>query len=328
MKTFFQITVLGAALALVIFFANIFLPQTAPSELEPIRVDQKLGVPILTAVPIPNLPALLPPPPQSNVQTISKPVVVQNPIFSPPPAHVPAPERIISDQEFYNLNSRAVIQIFCKTPQEYFSATGIIVNEAGLILTNAHVAGILAKVGEGNCEARHGNPATSFAGLTKVFSADMSSKITDTEVPQHDFAFLRLTAARESFTFSPMSLALANAGDRLFTLGYPSEFLEGIVASDNANLVFSSLVVGGLTDFDNDDTTADGYLFSGGIVLQQGSSGTPVFSGSGKVLGIIFATTKSGTTQDREGIAIATSAIDRELKRETGLGLGEFIATH
>jgi len=254
--------------------------------------------------------------------------MVPNPILPPPSVQVPVFEPIMNDQEFYSVYSRAVIQIFCATSQEYFSASGIIVNEGGLVLTNAHVAGIINKVGAEHCQARHGNPADPFAGLRVVFVADTSEKITDTEVPQHDFAFLRLEAPREAFNFSPLSLDLAEEGDRLFTLGYPSEFLEGIAASTNANLIFSSLIVGGLTDFDNDSTTADGYLFNGGIVLQQGSSGTPVFSGSGKVLGIIFATTKDDTTQDREGIAIATSAIDRELVLETGLGLIEFIATH
>lgn len=245
---------------------------------------------------------------------------------TPPPVTPPPPG--LSDQEFYDRNHDAVVQVFCATPGEYLSASGVIINERGLVLTNAHVAAIVEKVGRGNCHARHGNPAEAFADLEMIFSPDTQAKISGTEVPQHDFAFLRIVKWREPFRVANLSLQQASSGATLLTLGYPSEFLEGTTASNNANLVFSLLSVAGLADFDDDPRTADGYLFHGGIVLQQGSSGTPIFDRSGDVLGVIFATTKASTTAEREGVALMTASIDRELKKEIGVGLLEFVSTH
>ena len=201
-------------------------------------------------------------------------------------------------------------------------------NGRGLVLTNAHVADVIKKTGQENCQARHGNPAEPFAGLEIVFVADTAPKIPETEVPQRDIAFLRLVEPRAAFAVAPIRFATAEIGETLYTLGYPSEFLEGAAASANSNLVFSVLRVDNYADIDDELATAEGYVFRGGIVLQQGSSGTAVFSRSGGVLGIIFATTKGATTADREGVALTTSYIDRMMRLEVGRGLAEFIASH
>ena len=221
-----------------------------------------------------------------------------------------------------------MVQIFCSTPRELFSASGVVVNERGLLLTNAHVADIVRKAGETNCQARHGNPADPFAALEIVFAADTSRKILESQVPERDIAFLRLTEARESFGKAAITIAEVTTGASLLTLGYPSEFLQGAVASAHSNLVFSRLTVADVIDIDGDRSTAEGYVFHGGIVLQQGSSGTALFTPEGRVVGLIFATTKGTTTAERDGIALTTPYIDRILRLETGQGMVEFIASH
>lgn len=243
------------------------------------------------------------------------------------PALVPAAELSqLSSDEIYARNSRAVIQIFCATREELFSASGVIVSERGLVLTNAHVAEIVKKAGEANCQARHDNPASSFGKIKVILSLDTTLKVPDTEVPRHDIGFLQITDAVEPFSTAVLSTANAVKGETLLTLGYPSEFLEGLNAIENSNLVFSTLRVEGLADIDNDPTTAEGYAFRGGLALQQGSSGTALFNREGKVVGLIFATTKKETTAEREGVALAIPYIDTILRQETGLGLMEFIA--
>lgn len=252
----------------------------------------------------------------------------------PPPTETPAPppslpsEPALSDQEIYSRYSRAVIQIYCQTVQEIFSASGIILNERGLVLTNAHVAEIVRKAGENNCQARHGNPADPFAKIKIVFAADVNPKISGTEVPQRDIAFLKIQEAIESFTVADISTINAERGETLLTLGYPSEFLQGINTTLNSNLVFSALRVEGFADIDEDRTTADGYVFRGGLALQQGSSGTALFKRSGKVVGVMFATTKEKTTDERQGVALSFPYIDKIMRLETGQGLAEFIASH
>ena len=316
---------------LSVAFLSMFAPNPQPQE-SPITTSD-LRVPIQNREgahlePVPQITKELPP---AKKPAIPKklPAVTVKPVT--PPVKPPSPTTImpgLTDQEFYTRFASSVIQIFCATQDQYFSASGVIVNERGLVITNAHVAEIVAKVGESHCQARHGNPASSFAGLTSVFIANTSAKIDDTEVPQHDFAFFKMVHPSESFTTATPTVAVARPGDLFLTLGYPSEFLESISATNNANLVFSLLTVHDLADIDNDPTTAEGYLFHGGIALQQGSSGTPLFTRSGEVAGLIFATTKATTTAERDGVALMTPYIDRELKKETGQGLVEFIQSH
>lgn len=268
-------------------------------------------------------PTRPPPRPPSPPPLVPLPTIE---IILPPPAPSPAPVR--TDQEFYARTADAVIQIFCTTEKEIFSASGVIVNERGLVMTNAHVASIAKNSGLANCQARHGNPAVPFAGLEVVFIADTNTKIPNTEVPQRDIAFLRIVNASAPFHTTEFDPVDAATGETLWTLGYPSEFLEGIIAVGHSNLVFSALRVAGLADIDGDGSNAEGYVFKGGIVLQQGSSGTALFGRRGRVVGLIFATTKGATTAEREGVAISTSYIERILKLETGQGLAGFISSH
>ena len=327
-------------LALAVLFAAAFTALLPPSETTnppssnislrgeslPVRSDGGVVRGSITSPPPENSSSQAPIKKKSLAASNQIPAVKI--VTPPPPSNAPASPPNLSDPQFYDRYASAVIQVFCMTPEEYFSASGVIVNDRGLVLTNAHVAEIMQKVGVQNCQARHGNPANAFASLEVVFSADTNAKINDTKVPQHDFAFLKLVNHREAFHVADLTLDMAPDGQTVLTLGYPSEFLEGNAAADHANLVFSLLVVDGLTNFDSDHTTADGYIFQGGIALQQGSSGTPIFDRSGNVLAIIFATTKASTTADREGVAIMTSAIDRELVKEVGMGLADFVKSH
>lgn len=257
-----------------------------------------------------KIPAALPTPPA--------------PAATPPPP--PAPK--LSDAEFYQTYATAIIQIYCRGPESIFAASGIIVNSRGLVLTNAHVAEVISKTGTENCHARHGNPAEPFANLAVVLKGDTVLKIPGTEVPQHDYAFLRLVEPRANFAAAPVSIVNADRNEALFSLGYPSEFLEGISTESNSNLVFSILPVDEYGDIDGRRETAEAYVFRGGLVLQQGSSGTALFTKSGYVVGLIFATTKANTTQDRTGVALMTSYIDFLMRKDTGQGLLDFIQTH
>ena len=270
--------------------------------------------------PVLQKPAAIPPPPAPTATMPSIHIVLPPPPPPPPPA--------LTDAQFYDRYAGAVIQILCRSQQELFSASGVIVNQGGLVLTNAHVAEIVAKAGEQNCQARHGNPAERFSNLQIVFTASTTAKIPDTDVPQRDVAFLRLVEPKEPFTVAPVGIGFVERGATLLTLGYPSEFLESIATAAHSNLVFSTLRVDGYVDVDGTPVTAEGYVSKGGIVLQQGSSGTALFAPSGQVVGLIFATTKGATTADREGIALATPYVNRIMREETGQGLLEFIESH
>lgn len=303
----------------------------AVTELDDLNLPTPLAEPAKTAPPPPPPPReqSQPPPPPKPVRprpTPAAPLLTPLAILPPPPPQPPPPPP--ADRDLYERLWPTVIQVFCSTPRELFSASGVIINERGLVLTNAHVADIVRKAGETNCQARHGNPADPFAAIEIVYAADTSRKIPATQVPQRDIAFLRLAEVLAPFKSAELAIAEVVTGASLLTLGYPSEFLQGVAASAHSNLVFSRLSVADTVDIDGDGSTAEGYVFHGGIVLQQGSSGTALFTPDGKVIGLIFATTKGTTTAQRDGIALMTPYIDRILRLETGQGMTEFIASH
>ncbi|MBI4132602.1 MAG: trypsin-like peptidase domain-containing protein [Candidatus Sungbacteria bacterium] len=330
MKIALQILVLVFAAALGAFLISSLRPLPA----EPITAVEIRNIELPTAParesqeiepsPLPEPPPELPPPPAPLKKEPLVPLApLPNFLSLPPP---PPPQ--LSDEEFYRRFSGSIVQVYCTTPEELFSASGVIVNLRGLFLTNAHVAEIVEKAGANRCQARHGNPADPFAKIEIVFIPDTSVKISDTEVPQRDFAFLRIVDAISSFSAAEITEEDAGPGAIFLTLGYPSEFLKGLVSSVNSNLVFSSLQVDAFADVDGDTKTAEGYVFHGGLILQKGSSGTAIFTREGKIAGLIFATTKGDTTAERDGIALMTSYMNKILKLETGQGLAEFIAGH
>lgn len=326
----FLIAVLAAAMLSAALLG--YLRQSPPATPAPFAI-RDLSLPVAKEVPKDAVqpepeeqeaPAPLPAPAALPAPATQSPAANIQPLL-PPQSQTALP---LLDQEFYARFAAAAVQIYCRTSKEIFAASGVIVNERGLVLTNAHVAEIATKAGEKNCQARHGNPASPFADLEIVFIADTATKIADTEVPQRDFAFLKIVEHVEPFAHATFDLKQAAEGESFLTLGYPSEFLQGVNAEANSNLVFSVLTVAGFSDLDGNRETAEAYVFRGGLALQQGSSGTAVFRRSGGVAGLIFATTKGATTADREGVALTTAYIDRILKLETGQGLAEFIAGH
>ena len=295
--------------------------------LRPSPAPQPTAVP--SPAPQPTAPGGQATKPPKQVKPVLPPITEITIPISPSPAATPVPTpQPPSDAELYARINGAVVQIFCTASDKLYAASGVIVNTGGLILTNAHVAEIVKNAGEQNCKARHGNPAWEFAGVRRVYTADAEPKIPGTSVAQRDFAFLRLDTPREAFSSASVAVLLATEGSSLYTLGYPSEFLQNIAAFQNSNLVFSVLRVDNYADLDGDLATAEGYVSQGGLALQQGSSGTALFDREGRALGIIFATTKGATTADREGIALSMPYIDRVMKLETGKGLIEFIAGH
>ena len=320
---FFRLLILFLAVVAVGELVSRFHMQPVPKE--PLPTVEILDIKLPTP-PRPK-PSVPPPPPPVAPATKDTPPPQPKPA-PPPPAPRPPPPPALKEAEFYARYAPAVIQIFCRTPQEIFAASGVIVNERGLILTNAHVGEVVKRSGEENCQARHGNPAERFAGIQIIFIADSALKIPETEVPQRDVAFLRLVGPEEPFAVASIALAFVERGTTLLTLGYPSEFLEGITTTSNSNLVFSSLRVDEYADVDDDKTTAEAYVSKGGIALQQGSSGTALFQPSGPIVGLIFATTEGATTGDRQGIALTTPYIDKILRREAGQGLLEFMESH
>ncbi|MDP3727185.1 MAG: serine protease [bacterium] len=332
---FFAIRIL-VLLAVAVFMGELVTRfHRAPVIREPAPTEEISDIRLPTPQP-PPAPSRVegpPPPPPPPAPPKTPPPPPPPPPPAPPPAPPPLPPPLpvpaFSSQVFYDRYAGAVIQIYCRTRRDIFAASGVIVNDRGLVLTNAHVGETVRTSGVENCRARHGNPAEEFAGIQIVFIADTSIKISGTDdVPQRDIAFLRLIDPAEPFATASIGVGFVERGTTLLTLGYPSEFLAGINTAAHSNLVFSSLRIDGYADVDGNPASAEAYVSNGGIALQQGSSGTALFTPDGEVVGLIFATTRGATTADREGLALTTPYMDKILRLETGEGLLEFIESH
>lgn len=240
----------------------------------------------------------------------------------------------------------ALVNIFCtariQTALRTITGSGVFIDAQGVILTNAHIAQFLLLAGEDaqttKCIIRQGSPALSKyevgllyispAWITKnaqQFSADQPSG-----TGEYDFALLYVTKALErdlpeSFpALVPASTTAMFSSMAVRAAGYPAEILkEENVRAPLVPLVATSSITR-LFTFGSGEI--DLVAIAPSTIGQQGSSGGPIVSEEGKVVGIIA--TRGNTTQ--EGIqslrALTLSYIDRTLKDETGLDLAHTLA--
>jgi len=163
------------------------------------------------------------------------------------------------------------------TPRAGVYGSGVVVSEAGDIVTNEHVIN--------NCARVRIQPL----GLpVKVLARDV----------RNDLALLRAQGAQ----LPPVKLRAGRnvrLGDDVIALGYP---LKGVLSS---SAVVTAGIVNAMTGV-NDDTSA----FQISATVQPGSSGGPIFDRSGNLVGIVRARLLSSAQANPQnvnfGINLAT----------------------
>lgn len=256
-----------------------------------------------------------------------------------------------------NLNPvvrESLVNILCVSKGAGFleplSASGVIIDPRGVILTNAHAAEffLLQNYKMANfieCVIRTGAPAAptyraSLLNISKLWVNETVGTIKQSEregTGEHDYALLLITEKingekiESGFNF-PFVGYDANffpyQNHPVFLAGYPAEFLGGITIQRDLWPVSSEGMVKTVYYFDDvPEKTPDLLGLGGSAVAQAGSSGGPVIDRhSGKLAALIVTTSEGKTTGERSLNAVTVGHISRSFKEETGKSLAEFLA--
>ncbi|RJR12772.1 serine protease [Candidatus Parcubacteria bacterium] len=216
------------------------------------------------------------------------------------------------------------------------TASGVLIDSRGIILTNAHVAQhvLLSQSPEINldCYAYYGSPAHPLWNLEVLYvsptwikkHAGDIKKERSIGTGEFDYALLRVTNSTAGI---PQSMILpflrfdtrsipALPEDTVFVASYPAEFVE---KEEDLNALISITSIQELLTFG--DGAADVISVGGVAGAQSGSSGGALVDLSGRLLGIITTTSDSPTVSERDLRAISVHYVNKTLQRESGLDL-------
>ena len=245
----------------------------------------------------------------------------------------------------------SLVNILCSTnfsPFKTITATGVIIDPRGVIITNAHVGQYFllqnyAGTNSIDCVIRVVSPAKpKYLGNLIFISPKWIEKNKNNlkeENPlgtgENDFALIMLNKKTngerltEKFSYLEIETEDSNI-DRdkkidHITAGYPAGFL-GATAVEK-DLYIASAVSRIQEIFTFQETTVDLVSLGGNIVAQKGSSGGAVFSSDKKrLLGLIVTTTDAKTTDERDLRAITLSHVNRSMKESSGKGIKEYLS--
>lgn len=241
-----------------------------------------------------------------------------------------------------NESRLALVNILC-TPRNGslrpISASGVIIDPRGVILTNAHVAQYLLLSGDPavdlSCTIRAGSPAYPAWSAEVLFMPPSWIKTHASDITQarptgtgeYDYALLRITGSISGqplpaeFPYIPVDAreAIAFTDDEVLVASYPAEFVGGIATQMNLYPVSSMTGIKKMLTFD--DKTVDVISLGGVIGAQSGSSGGAVVNAWGRLVGLISTTSEGPTTAERDLHAITLSYINRNILSESDLDL-------
>jgi len=245
----------------------------------------------------------------------------------------------------------AVVNVFCTTagagPLHPISASGVVIDPSGIILTNAHVGQYFLFEDYPykdfiSCIVRTGSPAhpaytAELLFLPPSWIAANAHKIVQNEPTgngEHDWALLRVTGtisddSLPSLSYLPLIKGSPPLGSGVLLAAYPAGFLGGITITKELYAASANSTVQKIYTFDSN--TADLFSIGGSIVAQQGSSGgavaqANVSSPSGAaLLGLIVTSSITEDTADRELRALSTEYIIRDFESESGWTLADYL---
>lgn len=296
---------------------------------------------------------------KNKVATTSAPKPKATPLPSKPvETHTPSIPSVVSPvsapvliQSVTSLNEQVrgvVVNILCSTkasgPLNSISASGVIIDPRGLIVTNAHVGQyfLLKDYPTPNfveCVIRTGSPATpkytaELLFLPPSWIADNAQKINQanpTGNGEHDYAFLRITGTVSNsvilpinFSYAPMSIDPPIEGEGVLAAGYAAGFLGGITVQKDLYASSATTKVGEVYTFGSD--TIDLFSLGGTVVSQQGSSGGAAVNANGVLVGVIVTSSDAPETGGRDLRAISTSYIVSDFLKESGTPLSVYLS--
>ena len=266
-------------------------------------------------------------------------------------AYQPAAEDVEDQSEPESVSNLddAIVNLYCEIvnrsdrTKKGISGTGFMINESGVILTNAHVAQFLLlqnvpQLGEIECAMRTGETTSKtyqveLLYISPTWIIDHADLISDPEpkgTGQNDFALLYVTGAINGtdlpkefphLSLDTNLLSTALLDQTVILAGFPASDTEE--ETDYKSRQLATTTVPRLYTFGS--RYADLIVLAGSTIGAQGASGGPVLNAKGDVIGMI--TTRADDEEFGSGSlrAITISYIHRTLEEETGFGLPETI---
>lgn len=266
-----------------------------------------------------------------TVQTSAKSVPVATPT-----APIPS-ESLSLDFSAATLRS-ALVNIFCRSTAgsgiRSISGSGVIIDQKGIILTNAHIAQYyLLSNRNVSCTIRSGSPARDSYKASLIYipptwinkNARTLTEQNPIGTGEHDFAFLAITksatqeALPSSFSYIRLAKTPPEVGTSVVIGAYGAQFLESRQIQYH---LFPIMVFGSVKNiFTFTSRTIDVMALGGSAAAQEGSSGGGVSDISGELIGTITTSTTNGATNMRQLNAITASYIRAAYASETGEAL-------
>jgi hypothetical protein len=225
------------------------------------------------------------------------------------------------------------------------SATGVVIDPRGIILTVAHMAQfyLLAdypQSGDTACIIRAGSPARTAYTASLIYISpewiENNPKTLVEEVPtgtgEDDFALLAITGSAtktplpSSFTAIPLSKENPALNEAVTLGSYGAEFLN---STEIRTALYPIVVFSAITDlFTFHAKTEDLVAVTNTAAAQEGSSGGVLVNKNNEAVGLITTSNRasSGVTE-RTLHAITTNYIRRAFLAETGETLENYLDT-
>lgn len=267
----------------------------------------------------------------------------------------PAPATSFIPQAQLNEAARkVVVNVFCLTKTtgvfDPITGSGVIIDERGVILTNAHVAQYLLLKDYLvkdflHCVIRGGSPAIPLYKAELLYmpaawiekNAQNIKLDSPTGTGENDYALLLIaesTRAGEPLPESFPSIEFdalnedMRINDPVLLASYPAGFLGGFDITRNLWITSSVASIMKLYTFqDVFPYTLDGFSVGGTVLAQAGASGGGVFSlKSGKLIGLLSTSVLEGSTDKRDLRAISLFHINESIKKYTGEDLRTFLS--
>lgn len=242
---------------------------------------------------------------------------------------------------------KSLVNILCishKPSLKSISATGVLFDSRGLILTNAHVAQYFLlrdelPAGTITCVVRTGSPATTayVADLAYISGRWMAANpktlvtLLPTGTGQDDIAVLAIT---DSATKTPLpdSFPAVRLSTAVVELKLPvaigSYGAQTLTSAQIASTLYPTLVFGTVLDrYTFTTTTVDLLSLGGSAVAQEGSSGGGVINESGMLIGLITNSSVEGTFFSRDLRAVTSGHIRRSFAADTGSSFDTYFAS-
>ena len=267
----------------------------------------------------------------------------------PPPVPEPAATGVpLSPSALNETVRKSVVNIFCTSlfggPFEAITASGVVIDPRGVILTNAHVAQYFLlrdypAPGTLSCVIRTGAPAVPMYTAELLFlppswiqkNAGKIKEENPLGTGEHDYALVRITGVINnqnilpaSLPYLPISTDLPALDDDILVVGYPAGFLDGITLQRGLYQTSAFTKVRELMTFV--DSTLDLFSIGGSVVAQSGASGGAATNMRGELMGIVVTSTQATDTSSRDLRAITTSYLFRDFESEANESFSEYLS--